>query len=146
MLALESKLRLARERKACDATISAQIELSKLRLDSSPDACSLGDLYLRAKNLSAAEVPLRKGLELDPYAFLCHRDLGELQRATGKTAEATGELEWVVRYFPEADSKTYVSLALAYQAAGKRGEAESAIEKGKRLFPEDPLLIKVSLK
>jgi spermidine synthase len=146
LLALESKLKFARERKAWDTALAAQTELAKLRPDSSPDRCSLGDLYLRSKNLSAAEAPLRQGLELDPYAFLCHRDLGELQRATGNTTRAIEELEWVVRYFPEADSKTYVSLALAYRAAGKRAEAESAIAKGKRLFPEDPLLIKLSLK
>ena len=45
-------------------------------------------LLLRSRRFAEAEAPLRSGLRLDPYAFLCHRELGELERATGRTAEA----------------------------------------------------------
>src|SRR5205814_1606958 len=145
-LGLESKVSLARKRQAWTAAIAAESELRKLRPKSAPDECALGDLYLRSKNLSAAEAPLSRGIDLDPFAFLCHRDLGELDRANGKMSDAIRELNWVVRYFPEADSKAYVSLALAYQSVGKRGDAESTLAKGKRLFPADPLLQKFSLK
>ena len=89
---------------------------------------------------------MQKGLRLEPYAFLCHRDLGELYRATGRAVEAIRELEWVVQYFPEGDAKTYISLSLAYEAVHKRAAAESTLEKGKRLFPADPFLQKFSLK
>jgi len=106
----------------------------------------LGDLRLRSKNIGAAEEPLQKGLQLNSYAFLCHRDLGELYRATGRNTDAIRELEWVVRFFPEADSKTYVSLPLAHETAKDRASAESALQKGKRLFPGDQLLRKFSLK
>jgi tetratricopeptide (TPR) repeat protein len=75
-----------------------------------------------------------EGLRLDSYAFLCHLDLGELYRATGSTADAIKELEWVALVFPEADPKTYLSLAVANQTAGKHDAAVSALEKGGRLF------------
>jgi len=65
---------------------------------------------------------------------------------TGRNSEAIRELEWVVRFFPEADSKTYVSLALAFETAKDRASAQFALEKGKRLFPDDQLLRKLPLK
>jgi hypothetical protein len=71
--------------------------------------------------------------------------LGELYRATGRTPDAIKELEWVVRFFPEADPKTYLSLALANQAAGKHDAAVSALEKERRLFPANALLQKLIL-
>jgi tetratricopeptide (TPR) repeat protein len=89
---------------------------------------------------------LLQGLQIDSYAYLCHRELGELYRATGRNADAIKELEWAVRYFPEGDPKTYASLALAYQAASEHAKAESALEKGRRLFPADPLLQRFTLK
>jgi len=144
--ALEVKIGLASGRKDWVSAVGAQTELAKLRDDSAAEQCRLGDLLLRSKNIGAAEEPLQKGLQLDPYAFLCHRDLGELYRATGRNTDAIRELKWVVRFFPEADSKTYVSLALAYETVKNRACAESALQKGKRLFPGDQLLRKFSLK
>lgn len=144
--ALEVKSGLASDRKDWIAAVGAQTQLVKLRPDSAAEQCRLGDLLLRSKNIGNAEEPLQKGLQLDPYAFLCHRDLGELYRATGRNTEAIRELEWVVRFFPEADSKTYVSLALAYETAKDRASAQFALEKGKRLFPGDQLLRKFPLK
>lgn len=94
-----------------------------------------GRSLFASNNLAEAEAPLLKGLRLDWYAFLCHRDLGELYRATGRTADAIEELEWVVRFFPEADPKTYLSLALAKQAAGKHDAAVSALAKRETSLP-----------
>ena len=101
---------------------------------------------LRTNQTGAAEEPLRRGLELDPYAFLCHRDLGELYRATGRNPESIRELVWVVRYFPEADARTYASLYLAYKASGDSGMAREAVSKGRRIFPRDRLLEQLELK
>jgi spermidine synthase len=147
ILALEAKVQFASDRRDWPKAIDAQRRLADIEQASAAGQCQLGDLELRSGNPKNAEPPLLRGLQLDPYAFLCHRDLGELYRATGRLQEATHELEWVVRYFPESDPKTYVSLALAYQTLGKhRFEAREALEKGKRLFPNDPLLQKFSLK
>ncbi len=138
--ALEAKVSLASDLKEWPQAIEAQNRLTQLRPESAAEQCNLGDLYLRTRNLSEAQAPLLKGLQLDSYAFLCHRDLGELYRATGRTADAIQELEWVVRFFPEEDPKTYLSLALANQAAGKHSAALSALEKGRRLFPANAKL------
>ncbi|PYU05174.1 MAG: hypothetical protein DMG34_08900 [Acidobacteria bacterium] len=143
--ALEVKSALASDRNDWISAVGAQTKLVKLRPDSAAEQCRLGDLLLRSRNVGAAEEPLHKGLQLDPHAFLCHRDLGELYRATGRNTEAIRELEWVVRLFPEADSKTYVSLALAYQTAKDRASAQFALEKGRRLFPDDQLLRKFAI-
>ena len=105
------------------------------------DYCILGDLYLRAAKLRDAAQPLRKGLEIEPYSFLCHRDLGELQRVTGDLAGAEANLLFVIRYFPEADPKTYLSLALIYKEQGQKRKAQAVLEKGRRIFPKDPVLM-----
>ena len=141
-----AKADIANGLKDWPAAVEAQTRLISLRPDSADEQCRLGDMLLRSRRITEAESPLRSGLRLDPYAFLCHRELGELERATGRTAEAIKELEWIVRYFPEADAKTYLSLALAYQTVGDKLEAEAALSKGRRLFPNDSLLREFSLK
>ena len=145
-LALECKVGLASERKNWQQAAEAQRSLAEIHPDSAAEQCRLGDLQLRGADKLGARSSLLKGLQLDSYAFLCHRDLGELERAEGRTTEAIRELEWVVRYFPEGDPKTYVSLALAYQKAGKHADAQQVLEMGKRVFALDPLLQKFSLK
>ena len=144
-LALELKVALTTEQRTWQTAIEAQTRLTQLRPGAAGEQCHLGDLFLRSKNLEKAQSPLLKGLQLDEYAFLCHRDLGELYRVTGRGTQAVHELEWVVRFFPEGDAKTYISLALAYQAARRQSDAESVLEKGRRLFPNDQLLQKFSL-
>jgi tetratricopeptide (TPR) repeat protein len=144
--ALEAKVQIASDQREWRKAIDPQRRLADISPDLSARQCQLGDLELRSASLKGAEQPLLKGLLLDRYAFLCHRDLGELYRATGRIGEAVQELEWVVRYFPEGDPKTYVSLALAYQTLGKHSEAGRTLEKGKLLFPSDPLLQGFSLK
>lgn len=107
---------------------------------SARDLCRLGDLVLRGGRLAEAERPLRDGLASDPYAYLCHRDLGELLRATQRYAEAQSHLEFVLRFFPEQDPKVYLSLALLYRAEGKSERARGVLAKGRRIFPADTLL------
>jgi predicted Zn-dependent protease len=104
--ALEAKSALASCRQDWTEALRAQTKLAALRPDTADNQYQRGDLMLRAKQLRAPEEPLQRGLEIDPYAFLCHRDLGELYRASGRNAEAIRELVWVVRYFPEGDPRT----------------------------------------
>jgi len=143
---LRAKAEIASALKDWPSAVEAQTRLISLRSDDAQERCRLGDLLLRSRRFAEAEAPLRSGLRLDPYAFLCHRELGELERATGRTAEAIRELEWVARYFPEADARTYASLALAHQAAGSKTKAAAALAKGRRLFPGDSLLRDFKLK
>jgi len=143
--ALRASVHLAQQRGDWDRAISFEIRLR----DAEPgvDAgsyCALGDFYLRKGDRAAAEQPLRDGLQRDAYAYLCHRDLGELLRANGRLAEAEAELDFVIAHFPEADPKTYASQALLYKAQGKRSEEEQVLAKGRRIFPDDGLLRKMS--
>ncbi|HWT87354.1 MAG TPA: fused MFS/spermidine synthase [Candidatus Angelobacter sp.] len=143
--ALRASVHLAQQRGEWDRAISFQVRLRDA--ESGVDAgsyCALGDLYLRKGDRAAAEQPLRDGLQWDAYAYLCHRDLGELLRANGRLAEAEAELDFVIAHFPEADPKTYASQALLYQAQGKRSQQEQVLAKGLRIFPDDGLLRKMS--
>ena len=143
--ALSASVHLAQQRRDWDRAISFQRRLRDAELGADAGSyCALGDLYLRKGDRAAAEQPLRDGLQRDPYVYLCHRDLGELLRAKERLAEAEAELNFVVTHFPEADPKTYASLALLYQAQGKRAEEKKALAKGRRIFPDDALLERMS--
>lgn len=125
------------------SAVAAEKELFTIQPQTSAsDYCNLGDLELRSGDRISAAESFRSGLSLDSYSFLCHRDLGELGRASGKYDEARTHLEFVVKYFPEGDSKTYASLALTYRALGRDKDAEDILKKGKRIFPEDAFLQK----
>jgi spermidine synthase len=139
--ALLALVRLAEQAKEWDKAISFQQRLIEAEQGGDSSAsCKLGDLFLRKRDLLSAELPLREGLQRDPYAFLCHRELGELLRASNRLSEAEVELQFVVKHFPETDPKTFSSLALLYLAQGRKTEAENAIAKGRKLFPQDRLL------
>jgi len=55
-------------------------------------------------------------------------------------------LEFAVRYFPDADPKAYISLALVYKARGELRKAQGTLEKGRRIFPQDPALQQLRLR
>jgi predicted membrane-bound spermidine synthase/tetratricopeptide (TPR) repeat protein len=139
--ALRARLEFARASGDWDDAVDAARALqSQGRTPSAADDCELGDIELRAGRRREAEKALRDGLVLDPYSFLCHRDLGELERAAGRAIDACADLEFVVRYFPESDPKTYLSLALLHRSEGRPSEARAVLDKGRRLFPDDPAL------
>jgi len=143
--ALRTSVRLAQQRGEWDRAISFQIRLRDAELGVDAGSyCAVGDFYLRNGDRVSAEQPLRDGLERDGHAYLCHRDLGELLRANGRLAEAEAELDYVITHFPEADPKTYASQALLYQAQGKGSQEEKVLAKGRRIFPDDGSLRKMS--
>lgn len=143
---LQLAIELASHRDDWIPAIEYASRLVSVEPSSAENRCRLGDLYLRAKELDLASASLRKGLEIDPYMYFCHRDLGELHRATGRISEAISELEWVVRYFPEADPLTYASLALAYGSRNEGAKASEVLKKGLRIFPQDSMLRGMRLK
>jgi spermidine synthase len=145
--ALRSRVDFARDNQDWPAAIAAQQKLLDIEKQAANanDDCRLGDLYLRAGNVADAEAPLRRGLEKDPYSFLCRRDLGELLRVTNRASEAEQHLEFVVRFFPAADAQTYASLALAYSAEKRSGAAKRTVEKDLRIFPQGALLRQLHL-
>jgi spermidine synthase len=139
--ALRARISFARDAKDWPVAIAGQEKLIAAQSDpTARDHCELGDLRLRAGDLRAAEAPLQEGLRRDPYSYLCHRDLGELQRASGRNQDARLNLEFVIRYFPEADAKSYASLALVYRMEKASAKMREILRKGLRIFPGDDLL------
>lgn len=92
---------------------------------------------MKLPNLTVAEPVLLKGLLKDPYSYACHLELGELYRKTNRLALARQHFEWVVRFFPDAYSTVYRSLAGVYIALGDTRSAASILAKGRRVFPDD---------
>src|SRR5258708_8828171 len=78
-----------------------------MKVPPASEFCTLGGLWARAGNLASAEEALRAGLPREPYSYMCHRELGEIDRVKGRLAAAQENLEFVVRFYPEADSGTY---------------------------------------
>jgi len=112
--------------------------MAAMKVPPASEFCTLGDLWARAGNLASAEEVLRVGLQREPYSYMCHRELGEIDRVKGRLAAAQENFEFVVRFYSEADSGTYLSLALVYRAQGHpdRGDrAQEILEKGRRIFP-----------
>jgi tetratricopeptide (TPR) repeat protein len=142
--ALAALVKVSENRRDWDAAIAWQTRLQDAEEGTNANSfCRLGDFYLRKSDLASAEKPLREGIRRDAYVYLCRRDLGELQRARGKLQEAEAELQFVVGHFPEADPKTYASLALLYKAQGKGEAQRDILAKGRRIFPDDTLLARL---
>jgi len=146
LLALASRVGFAKDRRDWRAGAQAQVEhIAAMKDPPASEFCTLGDLWTRAGNYSSAEEALRAGLQREPYSYLCHRELGEIDRIKGRFAAAREHLELVVRFYPEVDSGTYVSLALLYRAQEHPDRARDILRKGKRIFPKDPMISRMSL-
>jgi spermidine synthase len=136
--ALDDQLQFAVERRDFQTALLAQI--SRMAVIPDPQAseyCRLGAIWMKLSNLTEAEPVLLKGILKDPYSYACHLELGELYRETSRFSLARQHLEWVVRFFPDADATTYRSLAGVYVVLGDFPSARSILRKGHRLFPED---------
>jgi tetratricopeptide (TPR) repeat protein len=106
--------------------------------------CGLGDLWARAGNLTSAEESFREGLKREPHSYMCHRELGEIDRVKGRWAAAREHLEFVVRFYPEADPRTFLSLALVYRAQGNQNLAREILPQRQRIFPNDQAILRMA--
>jgi len=143
--ALASRVAFARDRR--DWRTGAGLQQERIAAMKDPPAaeyCALGDLWIRAGELISAESALKSGLELDPYSFLCHRELGEVNRLKGRLDAAREHLEFVVLMYPEMDPGTYASLAFVYRAQKQPDRERAILAKGLRIFPGDPLISRIS--
>ena len=135
--ALEDEMLFATDRKDFQAALQAQIK----RIALMPDApaleyCRLGAMWMKISKPDEAEPVLLNGTSKDPYSFACHLDLGELYRETGRLSLARQQLEWIVRFFPDADAAVFRSLAGVDAALGDMKSARSVLRKGRRIFPD----------
>jgi tetratricopeptide (TPR) repeat protein len=139
--ALNDQMQFAIDRKDYRAALEAQ--LTRIAVIDDPPAyeyCRLGAMWVQESNPSEAESALLKGLLKDPYSYLCHFDLANVYASDGRLAYARQNFEWVVRYFPAASTVPYEMLAGISSALGDSRSEESALRKGRRLFPDDPLV------
>jgi spermidine synthase len=144
--ALEDQLHIAIDRG--DFSKAVSIQLSRISSMQDPPAyeyCRLGGLWLKISKFDLAESVLLKGLAKDPYTYACHLELGELHRKTGRFTLARDDYEWAVRFFPDADSSVFRTLAGVYLVLGQTDAAASIVQKGLRIFPDDIDLGKAQL-
>jgi spermidine synthase len=105
----------------------------------------LGDLSFRAGDYTSAARTYIDVLNRDPYFIHGHRVLGEILRRAQRWDEARSQLEVVIRYAPTRDPSQYLSLADIYRNLGRPRDAQLILQKGLRLFPEDPDLLHASV-
>jgi len=132
--ALEVKSSLASDRNDWISAVGAQTKLVKLRPNSAAEQWSSRRPPFAIKKCRRRGRTPIQGLATRPSCVPVSSDLGNYNRVTGRNSERLGNLEWVVRFLPEADSKTYVSLALAFETAKDRASAQFALEKGSACF------------
>ncbi|HYL09640.1 MAG TPA: fused MFS/spermidine synthase, partial [Candidatus Acidoferrales bacterium] len=139
--ALTDRMEFARDREDWPAAAQAQIARMAAMPHPAPEEyCTLGEFWLRARNLAEAERVYLRGISEEPYSYSCHRNLANLYKTAGRFAEARAHLEFVVRYFPDGDSETYSSLAEVDRALGDPRSALAVLQKGRRIFPGDSAL------
>ncbi len=115
----------------------------RIAVSAKPDAdlyANLGEVLLKNRQLRESEMNFLQAVLQDQYSYSAHQNLGEIYVFYKKWDDAIRELNFVVRFHPDVDSKTYLLLAQAYRAQGREREAEAALAKGRRLFPKDASL------
>ncbi len=106
------------------------------RAPAAVDFSRMGELQLRANQIAEAEANFKKALQLEPYSYSGHRNLGEIYRRSGRWQEALPHLEYVARFDPDADPSAYLSLAHVYRNLDRPRDADAALRKGRRIFPD----------
>jgi spermidine synthase len=105
----------------------------------------LADTLLRAGDLDRAYSAMQDCLARDPYNFQTRLNFGTLLRQQKKWAEAREQLEFVRRYFPDTDVRTYLFLFEVDSTLGDSRAAKDAVRFGLRMFPDDSDLKRLNL-
>ncbi len=137
--ALTSQYKVARDRNDWKRAVSWQ--LRRIAADPKPSAdeyAHLGEVYLFDGQTAEAKAAFNKALEREPYSYSAHRNLAQIYVQKKQWDAARDALEFVVRYFPDGDAGTYISLASVYRFLGDPHAAEGILRKGLRVFPNDP--------
>ncbi len=123
---------------------AAEWQARRIAADPQPgpnEYCRLGEILMRMDDFPRAERALLEALAREPYSYAAHRDLGALYHDHKLWAEARSHLEWVLRFYPEADAETYRALVDLYRTTGKPSRAAEIARKGLRFFPQDEALL-----
>jgi tetratricopeptide (TPR) repeat protein len=104
------------------------------------DLKQLAEMNMRAGNSALAEKHFRALLEVEPYSYSGHRNLGEMLATRKDWQGALPHLEHVVRFNPDYEVKVYKMLAEVYENLGRARDARWILLKGRRIFPSDTSL------
>jgi tetratricopeptide (TPR) repeat protein len=141
--ALQEKMELAAEQGDYRVALSAQLRRMALIRDvPAYEYGRLGALWLDMSDVNQAESALQKGLEKDPYCYACHLELGEAYTRRNELIPARKQFEWVIRFFPDAGSAAFTSLAVIDHVLKDEASAQRVLNEGLRLFPNEAGLLK----
>ena len=122
---------------------AAKWQAALIEADATPnaaDTAALGEILLRAGAPDLAEQTLLSALELEPYSYSAHRQLGNLYIARKDWEKARTHLEFCIRYEPDGDPLAFLALADVYHRLGRPALAAASLRKGLRLFPDNAAL------
>ena len=105
----------------------------------------LAEILMRQGKLDEAYRAMLDCLGEDSYNYQTHLNLAELLAGQKKWAEARTHLEFVMRFFPDQDSRIYPLLFQADQALGDPRAAANAVRFGLRMFPDNSELQRLNL-
>ena len=105
----------------------------------------LAETLLRAGDSANAYSTMRDCLTRDPYNFQTHLNLGILLATQKKWSEARQHLEFVKRYSPDSDPRTYTILFEVDNALHDPRAAADAVRFGRRMFPDNSDLQRLNL-
>lgn len=122
-------------------------QIKRVRGDPAPQARDLNvlaSLFVKLGDYGKAESIYAISLSQDPHDFGAHFRLGEIYLQQGRWDEARKQLEFVVRWFPLERPEPYIDLAQAYSSLGQSSDAKSIVDKGRRFFPNDTVLLRAA--
>jgi spermidine synthase len=105
----------------------------------------LANILLREDKQDEAYRAMQACLAEDPYDYQMHFDLGDLLVQQKKWREAREHLEFVMRFYPDEDARTYPLLVQVDEAMGDAPAAAKALRFGLRLFPDNEELRHLNL-
>jgi spermidine synthase len=109
-------------------------------------ACALlAEMLMREAKSGDAERAMRGCLAEDPYNLQTHLNFGRFLANQQKWTEARPHLEFVMRFFPDADALIYSLLVQTDQALGDPAAARKAAQFGLRVFPGNSDLKRLNL-
>ena len=136
--ALTDEMEFAADRQDFRIALLAQLNRMTLMPDPpAPEYCRLAAIWMKLAEPAEAEPVLQRGMVKDPYSYACNLELGELDRESGRYAEARQRLELVLRLYPNYDPTTFRTLAGVDIILGDRRAAKATLRKGLRFFPND---------
>jgi spermidine synthase len=125
---------------------AAEIQRRLIKAEPHADAdayAELGEMLKRAGKLDEAVAAMNECLARDPYNFETHLNLGQIFDFQKKYSASRENLEFVQRFFPDADAQPYALLYEVDNALGDPKAAAEAVRFGIQLFPNDPALWKL---